>query len=301
MQRAIFPILKTWESQPMNTGSHKDTKAIDFGVLSPYKDTKLTAPFDGKVVFVDSQAKGGGIAFESLEKVRYVDGTEDYITLWTGHDNNPPKLGAIYKQGEYYSDMGTAGGVATHCHLEVIKGKFKMTNKVTSVGAYKFDNTIEPYKALFLNKEGLIKYSKYKWTTLPDTVGTPVERNEYVEQIEVIAEVLRARKKPSLKGEVLGYINQGIYNIISSTKAEGYTWYQVEPNIWIAYNKEWETLLPRKETELEKAKKENEKLQQTNQNLTKENTELQKANLLLKDENNILKAKLEEINKISKL
>ena len=31
-----------------------------------------------------------------------------------------------------------------------------------------------------------------------------------------IQSVLRARKKPSLKGEVLGYINQGFYNIISS-------------------------------------------------------------------------------------
>lgn len=301
MQRAIFPILKTWESQHMNEGSHKDTKAIDFGVLSPYKDTKLTAPFDGKVVYVDTQANGGGIAFESLEKVRYVNGTEDYMTLWTGHDNKPPKLGAIYKQGEYYSDMGTAGGVATHCHLEVIKGKFKMTNKVTSVGAYKFDNTIEPYKALFLNKEGLIKYSKYKWTTLPDTVGTPVKRNEYIDQIEVIAEVLRARKKPSLKGEVLGYINQGIYNIISSTQADGYTWYQVEQNVWIAYNKEWETLLPKKETEEEQLKKEIKTLKETNVKLQQTILELQQSNEKLNNE--VIKSnnKLKEINRISTL
>ena len=66
MQKALFPILKTWESQPMNSGSHKDTKAIDFGVLNPYNDTKLIEPFDGKIVYVDSQEKGGGIAFESL-------------------------------------------------------------------------------------------------------------------------------------------------------------------------------------------------------------------------------------------
>ena len=99
MQKALFPILKTWESQPMNVGSHKDTKAIDFGVLNPYKDIKLTAPFDGKIVYVDSQAKGGGIAFESLKKVKYANGYEDYMTLWTGHDNKPPKLGSIFKQG----------------------------------------------------------------------------------------------------------------------------------------------------------------------------------------------------------
>lgn len=285
MQRAIFPILKTWESQPMGTGSHKDTKAIDFGVLSPYNDTKLTAPFDGKVVFVDSQAKGGGIAFESLNKVKYVDGTEDYMTLWTGHDNNPPKLGVTFKQGEHYSDMGTAGNVAKHCHLEVQKGKFKKPTKVTSVGAYKLENAIEPYKALFLNKDGLIKYSKYKWTTLPTTVGTPVKRNESVNQIEVVATELNARDKASLKGDRLGFMNTGIYNILSSAKADGYTWYQVEKNVWIAYNKEWETLLPKKESELEKVKKENATLKQNNQNL---------ANEVIKLQN-----KLKEINKLS--
>ena len=86
MQKAIFPIIKTWQSQAMNIGSHIDTKAIDFGVLNPYKDTELKAPFDGKVVFVDSQKNGRGIAFESLEKVKYANGTEDYMTLWTGHD-----------------------------------------------------------------------------------------------------------------------------------------------------------------------------------------------------------------------
>ena len=40
MQKVIFPILKTWKSQYINEGSYKDTKALDFGVLHPYKDTK---------------------------------------------------------------------------------------------------------------------------------------------------------------------------------------------------------------------------------------------------------------------
>lgn len=163
MQKALFPILKTWESQPMNVGSHKDTKAIDFGVLNPYKDTKLTALFDGKVVCVDSQEKGGGIAFESLEKVKFANGYEDYMTLWTGHDNKPPKLGSVYKQGEHYSNMGTAGGVDIHCHLETIKGRFKMTKSVTSMGSYKFENTIEPYNELFLKDNTIIKKTKYNW------------------------------------------------------------------------------------------------------------------------------------------
>lgn len=245
MQKAIFPILKTWESQSMNTGSHKDTKAIDFGVLTPYKDTELNAPFDGKIVYVDSQSKGGGIAFESLEKVKYVDGTENYMTIWTGHDNKPPKLGTIFKQGEVYSHMGTAGGVQTHCHLEVIKGKFKMATKYTSKNSYKFDNTIEPFNALFLNKDGLIKYSKYKWTSLPEIEVTQVvERNENIPQIRVIVDNLRVRTGHSTNSSVLGFVqNKGIYNDLEVCKEKDYTWHRIDDNQWIADNGEWLEIL----------------------------------------------------------
>ena len=183
-----------------------------------------------------------------------------------------------------------------------------MTNKVTSQKAYEFDNTIEPYKALYLKKDALIKYSKYKWTTLPDTVGTPVERDEYIDQIDVTAEVLRARKQPSLNGEVLGYINQGIYNIISSIVADEYTWYQVEPSIWIAYNERCETLIPRKETkegklieEIAQLKNTIEQLNKTNEELSNKITKLQQTNQRLSDE--VIKSnnKLKEINRISTL
>lgn len=39
-----------------------------------------------------------------------------------------------------------------------------MATKVTSKGSYKFENTIEPYNALFLEDDTLIKYSDYTWT-----------------------------------------------------------------------------------------------------------------------------------------
>ncbi len=170
MQVATFPIFKTWESQSMNEGSHLYIKAIDFGVLNPYNVTELKAPFDGKIVFVDKKSNGGGIAFESLEKVQFANGEIDYMTVWTGHDNKPPKKGTTFKQGEVYSHMGTAGGVSEHCHLEVIKGKFKMTKEVTNKGSYKFDNTIEPFNALIVPEDYLIKYSKYKWKNTPETI-----------------------------------------------------------------------------------------------------------------------------------
>ena len=268
MQKALFPILKTWESQPMNVGSHKDTKAIDFGVLNPYKDTKLTAPFDGKVVYVDSQEKGGGIAFESLEKVKYANGYEDYMTLWTGHDNKPPKLGAIYKQGEHYSNMGTAGGVDIHCHLETIKGRFKMTKSVTSMGSYKLENTIEPFNALFLREDTFIKKTKYNWKREGDIILTnDVKRDETKLQIKVIASELRVRSEPNTESYILGFAKKyGIYNDLEVYKDSKYIWHKIADNQWLADNGNWLQVLPVTdyktlyETEVKKNEKINEYL-----------------------------------------
>ncbi len=246
MQKALFPILKTWESQPMNSGSHKDTKAIDFGVLNPYNDTKLIAPFDGKIVYVDSQAKGGGIAFESLEKVKYANGYEDYMTLWTGHDNKPHKLGSIFKQGEYYSDMGTAGGVYIHCHLEVQKGKFRNPTKITSVGSYKLENTIEPYNALFLREDTFIKKTKYSWKREGDIIlANDVKRNEEIPQIKVIASELRIRSGPNVNSNILGFAKKdGIYNDLEVYKDSKYIWHRIADNQWVADNGKWLEILP---------------------------------------------------------
>lgn len=246
MQKALFPILKTWESQPMNSGSHKDIKAIDFGVLNPYNDTKLIAPFDGKIVYVDSQEKGGGIAFESLEKVKYANGYEDYMTLWTGHDNKPPKLGSIFKQGEYYSDMGTAGGVDIHCHLEVQKGKFRNPTKITSVGSYKLENTIEPYNALLLREDTFIKKTKYSWKREGDIIlANDVKRNEEIPQIKVIASELRIRSGPNVNSNILGFAKKdGIYNDLEVYKDSKYIWHRIADNQWVADNGKWLEILP---------------------------------------------------------
>lgn len=65
--------------------------------------------------------------------------------------------------------------------------------------------------------------------------GTPVARNPKVNQIEVHAHTLRARKSPSLKGEILGYTQEGFYNVpdLTPTEADGYKWYKIE-NFWCA-------------------------------------------------------------------
>lgn len=174
MQKAILPLRYIGISQPMNgKTSHIGLKAIDFGWNSNYyeQSTVLLAPFDGKVVW--KKGSSNTIAFQSNEKVEYADGTVDYMTVITAHDNNAPSVGKTFKQGEIYSHSGTAGGVPLHCHLEVQKGKFKSYTEIRNTSydgrynSYIFPNTYIPYEALFIRNDELFTTNKannpYTW------------------------------------------------------------------------------------------------------------------------------------------
>lgn len=243
-QKAMFPLKNTWVSQPMNGDlSHKGTKAIDFGWLIAKPDYQLYAPFDGKVVWADDISKGGMIAFQSDYPVEYADGTIDYMTVLTAHDNNRPVPGKKFKQGQAYSSMGTAGGVSKHCHIEVQKGKFKSytgTSKQQYGNVYVFPNTIEPYKALFIDDSIYIKPDsdpyKDKWVNvLKTTLLQPQERDETKNQVEVLADSVRCRKSPN--GEIIKglYCPKGLYNILE-IKEDGYVWVRLADDLWIATN-----------------------------------------------------------------
>lgn len=65
-------------------------------------------------------------------------------------------------------------------------------------------------------------------------VITPVERNTFVNQVETTDPTLRVRSAPSLNASVLGFVSIGFFNVLNSTEADGYTWYEVETGKWIA-------------------------------------------------------------------
>ena len=91
--------------------------------------------------------------------------------------------------------------------------------------------------------------------TKPTPVITPnVDRDESKTQLEVKVDNLRIRNNPSLSGEILGMAKKGIYNILDIANGEGYTWYKIADSQWVAYNEEWETILPAKEDEYVKFK-----------------------------------------------
>lgn len=76
-------------------------------------------------------------------------------------------------------------------------------------------------------------------------VGIPVSRNNQVHQIEVQINTLRARKRPEINDAVvIGYIRKGIYNVIDIRDMQyetsnGYLWFEVEPDVWIAFSESW--------------------------------------------------------------
>ena len=243
MEKILFPLKYMNVTQKMNGSySHKGTFAIDFGHGG---DEKVYAPFTGtiKKIYNTGSGSANGVWLLSNDKVEFADGTIDYAVVKVIHDNDISDLwvGKVVKQGEHFYNMGTAGNATgKHVHIEVAKG-----NKVgwyeNSYGNWMITNSIDQTKAFFIPSDVVIKDNGgYNWTMLVDYVGTPVARDIYKEQLEVKVDKLRARKSPN--GEKLGYINLGIYNILESKEQDGYVWYKVENDKWIAYQEDWITL-----------------------------------------------------------
>ena len=128
VQKALFPLEKISVTQGRYTApTHSNQNAIDFG----YKDALYAyAPFDGTVV---EMTKGyHAIWFQSNNKVKYADGTEDYMTVLFMHgswDDPVVTKGKSYSRGEKLFKVGGYGKNAQsdeyipHFHIEVIRGK----------------------------------------------------------------------------------------------------------------------------------------------------------------------------------
>ena len=81
-----------------------------------------------------------------------------------------------------------------------------------------------------------------------DNVTNPVNRDENKDQLKVLATQLRCRKEPNLTGSIIGTVQTGkYYNYYESKTADGYTWYRIADNQWIATNGKYLEILPKKE------------------------------------------------------
>lgn len=150
MQKAVFWIENLKVTQGMfSSFSHKGVAAIDIGACANW----LKAPFDCTVKKI--YPSDHEVWIQSNKPVKFADGTVDYMTVLTMHDENIKDLyvGKKIKQGEIYYHPGNYGySAGTHIHITVGKGKFSGSGWYkNSYGQWCITNQYEIHKALYLH------------------------------------------------------------------------------------------------------------------------------------------------------
>jgi len=154
-------------TQGIEVGTHVYSNAIDNAGIDKGIDG-LFAPFDG--VIKKKWATGNVVWLESLEKVEFADGTVDYATFMTVHDNDISNItvGQQFKQGQEYYQEGTAGNASgNHVHMEIAKGKFTGTGWYENPAKYwTLYNSVAPWLAFFLDGTIILNSYGYDWELL---------------------------------------------------------------------------------------------------------------------------------------
>lgn len=131
--------------------SHQAQNALD---IQP-TEGKAFAPFNGIIVDIDKgETTCNAVWLESISKVKYADGTYDYMTVCFMHDNDISDLyvGMGLKQGDWFYDSGTAGNSSgAHIHIAVYRGRFNSSMRIGNGDVYAED-------AFFLLDDTYIRY-----------------------------------------------------------------------------------------------------------------------------------------------
>lgn len=89
----------------------------------------------------------------------------------------------------------------------------------------------------------------YDYQPLPKIeIVEPVERDENKNQVKALKGNLRVRTEPNLNGEKLGYLEQDkLYDYFETSESDGYTWYKIAEQNYVACVEGYLEVLPRKE------------------------------------------------------
>ena len=147
--KPLFPMRHIRITQGENVGSHLGSLAQDFAGSDAGRDW-LFAPCDFRVV--RTRSVNGELYIESLNKVQFPDGSQDYLSLLLLHDTKVRyDIGDIIKQNEaFYCEGGQGSGIpnkfGNHVHIEGKKGQWKRPYQFkNSAGTY----VIEDQESLF--------------------------------------------------------------------------------------------------------------------------------------------------------
>ena len=190
---------------------------------------------------VNNQGSTGNASYGNFIKIEH---NNEYQTLYAHLETVNVKVGDRVKKGDILGIMGNTGNsYGAHLHFEVWKNNVR----------------INPYE--YLDKD------------LFESIET-VLRDENKNQLKVNVDDLRIRENASINSKILGIASlNGIYNYYETKENEGYTWYRIDDNKWLAANDNWITIYPKKEEqldinlEIERLKKEINTLTEENRNL----------------------------------
>ena len=101
------------------------------------------ASFNAKIVRMDpGYITCNGVWIQSVDKVRYADGSYDYMTVLFMHDDNISNLSVdqMLTQGEYFYQSGTTGNSSgAHIHIAVYRGEYRDDMEFASGDVYAKD------------------------------------------------------------------------------------------------------------------------------------------------------------------
>ena len=137
------------------------------------------------------------------------------------------KNGDKVKKGQVIGFMGNSGySNGQHLHFELRKGSNAKANSIDPI-PYLYVEDRNIYVNPSSKEYDLIKYRDL--SPVP-----PVSRDALRDQIHVGLAFLNCRNKPSLKGDRLGFLAEGYYNVYEDAEADGYTWYRIGTDKWCA-------------------------------------------------------------------
>ena len=250
----------------------------NYGNRSSYMQDRLVSDFHKGIDLIDKNEKNDhiiafedGIVIETRDSVEGYDATKsagNYVYI--KHDNNYTtrylhmKLGSVrvkkgdkVKKGSIIGYTGATGYVTgTHVHFEI-----------------RNNNIAEDPLPYLEGKNKIIKTKIY--------LGTQVTKDTTKDQIMIKENVTDLRVRESPNGKILGYINPGIYNIISKDTKDGYDWYQIDTDNYIAYDPKWATIYLKENNLNIDLEKQIEILKQKVEQLTKENESLKEEGKLI--------------------
>lgn len=223
-QFGICPCDDGWISQ----GYKSNHKAIDIGWLKKFGKNRPVKAWKSGVVVATGTDSAGGV----YVVLQHDDDSARWISRYWHFVKGSLKVkkGQSVKQGDILGTRGNTGiSTGVHLHFELWKCPVNYKYKSSDYSKY----AVNPLKYTYVfNGQTISGDMEQK----PDEVvkPEPVTIDETKHQVEVIADQLRVRILPSLNAAIYCISKKGIFNVLEEITADGYRWFKIESDRWIA-------------------------------------------------------------------